>query len=104
MKLSKKKIYTPEDGHANVNILTLDKASEKIYACYILAINPEVHYWSALDLLSSDFKHICDTDFNYEDKTATIYFPINKMESVNTYLKSLKKLGIFPPKEETKED
>ena len=100
MKLSKKKIYTPENEQENVNILTLDKASEKIYVCYVLAINPEISYWSALDLLSSTYQHICDSDFNYEDKTTTIYFPINKLDSVNTYLKSLKKLGIFPPKED----
>ena len=100
MKLSKKKIYTPSNEQENVNVLTLDNQSDTFYISYVFNINPEINYWSAIDLLDSNYEHICDSDFDYDTKTVTIIFPVQKLTKINSYLKSLKNLNIF--EEETK--
>jgi hypothetical protein len=95
MKQSKKKIYTTSNENENVNVLTLDNPSEAFYISYVLTINPEISYWSAIDLLSSNYEYICDTDYEYENKTVTIFFPVDKLVKINSYLKSLKNLNIL---------
>ena len=95
MKQSKKKIYTPSNEQENVNVLTLDNPSETFYISYVLTINSEISFWSAIDVLDSSHEHICDSDFDYETKTVTIFFPCDKLARINSYLKSLNNLNIF---------
>jgi len=102
MKQSKKKIYTPSDEQENVNVLTLDNPSETFYISYVLTINSAINFWSAIDVLDSSYKHICDSDFNYEKKEVTIFFQSDKLARINNYLKSLNNLNIF--EEVKKED
>ena len=100
MRLTKKQIYTLANEKDKVNVLTLDNPSDTFYISYVLNINSKISFWSAIDVLDSRYEHICDSDFDYQKKTVTIFFPVNKLGSINSYLKSLKNLNIFEEEQE----
>ena len=79
-------------------------ASERtVLLSYTLPINKDLSYFSALDVVA-EHKKVFDHDWDYDNKTVTIFFAMDKISSVESHILNLISIGVVVDLPKVEED
>ena len=79
-------------------------ASERtVLLSYTLPINKDLSYFAACDVVA-EHKRIFDHDWDYDNKTVTIFFAMDKISNVESHILNLISIGVVVDLPKVEED
>ena len=79
-------------------------ASERtVLLSYTLPLNKDLSYFAACDVVA-EHKRIFDHDWDYDNKTVTIFFSMDKISNVESHILNLISIGVVVDLPKVEED